>query len=86
MTKKWTKPLAGATALGLAGAFTLSLDGVAQAVDPLHPKKDHDTFQLVVASTASDTVVVMQNTLTGELIEAPWPELVKYKKAKMPED
>jgi hypothetical protein len=31
-------------------------------------------------------VVVMQNTLTGELIEAPWPELVKYKKAKMPED
>ena len=84
MTKKWTKPVAGATALGLAGAFTLSLNGVAQVLDPLHPKKEHDTFQLAVLSTASDAVVVMQNTITGELIEAPRPELGKYAKEKTP--
>jgi hypothetical protein len=81
MTKKWTKPIVSATALGLAGAFTLSLDGMAQALDPLHPHGEHDTFQLVVMSTATGSTVMLQNTITGEPIAFPWTELATYKKA-----
>ena len=84
MTKKWTKPVVAVAAIGLAGALTLSLDGVAQALDPLHPHEEHDTFQLVRVSTASDTVIVRQDTITGDLVEIAWPGLVTHRKAKGP--
>jgi hypothetical protein len=64
--------------LGGFGLYTLAGDAVVQARDPLNPKDQHDTFQLVLASTtATDTVVVFQNTVTGDLIKAPTPELPK---------
>jgi hypothetical protein len=73
MLKTWTKPIIGVTALSVVGVFVLSLDGIAQAKAPLDPQEGHDTFQLVLASTAnSDTgVLYVQNTITGDLIEGP---------------
>jgi hypothetical protein len=51
---------------------------VAQARDPLTPVGDHDSFVLIAATTtSSDTVMIFQNTVTGDSIEAPRPELPK---------
>jgi hypothetical protein len=82
MRKIWTKPVIGVGALTLAGAFTLSLDGVAQAADPLTPHKPRDTFQLAVTSTASDVIITMQNTITGEEFVVPWPETIKRERRR----
>jgi hypothetical protein len=83
MPKIWTKPLVGAAALGVAGAFCLSLDGVAHAVDPLSPHEDHDTFQLVQASTTTSAVIItIQNTVTGDPIEVPGPTMISLMKMK----
>jgi hypothetical protein len=79
--KKWTKPVVGVIGLAAAGAFTFSLDGVAQAVDPLHPKEEHDTFQLVTTTT-SGGLVMLQNTVTGDRIEAPLPMLASLGSVK----
>jgi hypothetical protein len=45
MTTIWTKPTVGAVAFSVAGAFTLSLDSIAQSIDPLTGRNEHDTFQ-----------------------------------------
>jgi hypothetical protein len=70
-------PVAAVT-LGGFGLYTLAGDAVAQARDPLIPVGDHDSFVLIAATTtSSDTVVMFQNTVTGDSIEAPKPELPK---------
>ncbi len=64
--------------LGGFGFYTLAGDAVAQARDPLNPKDEHDSFVLIAATTTSSgTVVMFQNTVTGDSIEAPRPELPK---------
>jgi hypothetical protein len=77
LPKRNLGPVAVVT-LGGFGLYTLAGDGVAQARDPLTPKDEHDTFVMIAATTTgSDTVVVFQNTVTGDLIKAPTPELPK---------
>lgn len=70
-------PVAVVTLSGF-GLYALAGDAVAQARAPLTPLGDHDSFVLIAATTtSSDTVVMFQNTVTGDPIEAPTPELPK---------
>ena len=75
LPKRNLAPVAVVT-LGGFGLYTLTGDAVAQARDPLTPKDDHDSFVLMATTTTSDTVMVIQNTVTGEPIEAPLPTMV----------
>jgi len=54
--------------LCIAGVVTLGLDSIAKTFDP--KAKDHDTFQLVAATT-SGSAIVKQDTISGALIDLP---------------
>jgi hypothetical protein len=74
-------------ALGGFGLYSLTGDAVAQARDPLHPKDDHDTFELVAPTTSSSgTTLLYQNTVTGEVVEVPMMvEVTKFGMVPMDE-
>jgi hypothetical protein len=71
MTKKWTKPIITVATLISAGAIPMLIDGIAQAAHPLDHQEGHDSFELVLVSTATGVTVMVQNTITGDVIELP---------------